>query len=220
MSTENFKNNDEDKSGQSEPVKIPSETTSETKKMLLDLVIEKSQGGHDLGGSIGRAYQLPGVEWGSISAESIKGENSQGNLVGRIWKWERIGKERLESFYDITRSPDGLQLAKRVRTRQIRPIMPVAMPVVLHGNKLVDASHNELLGRIGELRSKIEDESQSLDIENELGLSIVSQSEAGNLLETLRSAQPFPKPDLSLTYQPKRSFREVNHRLPLSHPPS
>ena len=158
--------------------------TEKTKQALLDLVREKSRGGHDDGTCILKSLAFDDLTKGTLNINSYRENASRDNpnrLVGihrAEWLAELYG-ERLITNYFILKTPDGLHIEKHTQTSNPRKEW------LDDSATMEDVYHAALNGM-----AKIAELKKAHAAEDELGLSFVSEQEAKVLLSLVQEAHP------------------------------
>ncbi|MEI7683108.1 MAG: hypothetical protein WCJ24_02295, partial [Candidatus Saccharibacteria bacterium] len=157
--------------------------TQQTKQALLDVIIDKSEGGLEFGETTMKTLKFVQPERGTLTVSKYrKGESKDDpNRLGQVMRVEWPGKlygEQLITNYFILNSPDGLQMEKHSHTSNPSKEM-------LGSDATLDDVYSSAINgiaKIGQMR-----ESQTL--EDELGLSFVSEAEARDILALVQEAQ-------------------------------
>lgn len=157
--------------------------SEETKQALLDIVSSKSAGGYENSTGVGRDLRFDDDRKGTIGVNRFRDgasldDPSRLARITRIeWPGELYGKQLITNYF-ILNTPDGLQMEKHSQTSDPRKEL-------LSDNASLADIFNAAqsgLARIAELR-------KAQAIEDELGLSFVSEEEAQALLSLVEEAQ-------------------------------
>lgn len=158
--------------------------TEGTKQALLDTVTAKSEGGYDFGSEVSKTLRFPEPERGTVSVARFRDGASRDDpsRMARIHRVEWPGKlygEQLITNYFVLNSPDGLQMEKHSHTFD-------------PDKELLDdsATLEDVAVAATSGLAKIVAMQKSQAVEDELGLSFVSEAEAKELLALVEEAQP------------------------------
>ena len=179
MSPEDFTNpnqsNHPEVSGATLEMQRPEQVTL---RHLLHEITDKTKDGIDFGnGSVGADLHYPDQQTGAASVTRFEKGTSRDNpdRVGLIHRRERVGNngDRVITNYFILDTPDGLQMEKHSHTSNPR--------------EMLDARATPEEGMLAALSglAKIAELQKAHAVEDELGLSFVSEQEARDLLGLL-----------------------------------
>ena len=155
-----------------------------TKQALLDTVTTKSEGGYDFGSEVSRTLVFPEAERGTVSVARFRDGASKDDpsRMARIHRVEwpaKVYGEQLITNYFVVNSPDGLQMEKHSHT--FDPDKELLDDSATLEDTGVAATNG---------LAKILAMQKSQAVEDELGLSFVSEAEAKALLALVEEAQP------------------------------
>lgn len=157
--------------------------TEETKQALLDVVTAKSAGGYENSSGVGRTLRFDDDTKGTIGVNRFRDGASldDPSRLARVTRVEWPGKlygEQLITNYFIVNSPDGLQMEKHSQT------FDPNKELLKEGATLdeIGVAATNGLAKIIELQ-------KAQAVEDELGLSFISEEEAKMVLELVEEAQ-------------------------------
>lgn len=160
-----------------------------TLRHLLGEVTNKSKGGYEDDESFMADLHYPDSEYGAATITRFKDGASRDDparLAG-IHCSSDVGNEgdRVHTNYFILKTPDGLHIEKHSHNSNYRREMPS-----------MDASIEEIGASALQGIQRINEMQEAQKVEDELGLSFVSEQEARQLLELLDATEPFEKLDI------------------------
>ena len=157
--------------------------TEATKQALLDAVTAKSAGGYDSGSEVSRTLRFDDDRKGTVSVARFRDGASKDDpsRMARIHRIEWPGKlygSQLITNYFIVNSPDGLQMEKHSQT------FDPDKELLKEGATLeeIGVAASNGLAKIIELQ-------KAQAVEDELGLSFISEEEAKMVLGLVEEAQ-------------------------------
>lgn len=167
---------------QSNPEELQPATES-IKNALLELVTQKARSGNEYGNSYGNDLRLPAKsKFDALSITRFKdgvitdGQNRLATFT--CVKRTENSRQRQITNYFLIDAPDGVQIEK---------FSHVSIPYM--------ASLNSLLGNSAppqpDIPKLIDERTEARGIENELGLTFVSDQEAQELFKLLEQSRPF-----------------------------
>jgi len=161
---------------------------------LLSLVAERTADGiwradaWGFGGDgVEQSLEITTGERGIIQLNDYRGGSldwSRNHLAKiTVTRWVNIpGGKGFYTEYNLSRSPDGLRIDK-------------TQGASLPDESLIGMSKREVEALIAEIKDRVDKENIGKHEENELGLTLVSQQEAEDLLAEIAKASPIPTVD-------------------------